>query len=308
MKIKYSIFSFLLIILLSGCATHPEKNESKKYTIEKECIEYVGHINSVNMISFTIDDETDVLVDNGEMIDAKTKLFSKYNSDVDLEIQKTNMNINNLKDDINVLQSQLDEEMNKNDLDQNLINEINDTIKEKKRSIDEMNIDLEHKNIYTEKKAPFSGQVIIKNNTSIDLYSNIYQVVIILKQEQLQDFNYEDTYYLMVGKENVGDVTLNSIVPCDENNNNLNIAKYEAIFDIKSEYKFTRDMIVDIKKIFNTITIPSEYVREKDSKYYIKMNGKQIEIKVEKKSGNYYILESGVNEGDVIESFGETDD
>lgn len=112
----------------------------------------------------------------------------------------------------------------------------------------------------------------------------------------------------MVGKENVGDVTLNSIVPCDENNNNLNIAKYEAIFDIKSEYKFTRDMIVDIKKIFNTITIPSEYVREKDSKYYIKMNGKQIEIKVEKKSGNYYILESGVNEGDVIESFGETDD
>ncbi len=307
MKLKNIIFS-LLIILLSGCATHPEKNESKKYTIEKECIEYVGHINSVNMISFTIDDETDVLVDNGEMIDAKTKLFSKYNSDVDLEIQKTNMNINNLKDDINVLQSQLDEEMNKNDLDRNIINEINDTIKEKKRNIDEMNIDLKHKNIYTEKKAPFSGQVIIKNNTSIDLYSNIYQVVIILKQEQLQDFNYEDTYYLMVGKENVGDVTLNSIVPCDENNNNLNIAKYEAIFDIKSEYKFTRDMIVDIKKIFNTITIPSEYVREKDSKYYIKMNGKQIEIKVEKKSGNYYILESGVNEGDVIESFGETDD
>lgn len=154
MKLKNIIFS-LLIILLSGCATHPEKNESKKYTIEKECIEYVGHINSVNMISFTIDDETDVLVDNGEMIDAKTKLFSKYNSDVDLEIQKTNMNINNLKDDINVLQSQLDEEMNKNDLDRNIINEINDTIKEKKRNIDEMNIDLKHKNIYTEKKHRF---------------------------------------------------------------------------------------------------------------------------------------------------------
>lgn len=305
--IKKSLLIFMIFILASGCSSNHDNRRREKYTIEYSDIEYIGHIKSLNKVTYTIDNDTEILVKNGQYVDADTKLFSKYDDEAEYEVKKARANISDLTSDIEHLNNLINKEKSKEIYDDSTINDLNDSVREKQRTIREINLELEQKKVFKEEKSTFSGQVIYKEN-NISLYSDTYQVVVVLKQNQINDFSNDETYELTMNDRNIGEAKFECILPSEENSLESSLSKYEAVFNIESDYKFNRDMVVTIVRKSNEIVIPSIYVKTDNKKHYVLRNGKQIEIDVKKNIGDNFILKSGLNEGDIIESFGEQSD
>ena len=294
-----------IIVISSSLVSCSSNNRQEKiyehYSLIYEEVRYQGYIDSVRKENYILEGQSSYEVHNGDYIKAGSLLLtSKNNSD---EMEKINNQINNITTDIQTNEKTIKEKkigLRKNDLN----DEIKQLQKENtdfKRQIAQYKLDLVNLKKQEVKSANFSGQIIISDETAT-LYSTEMQIIYNSSQNQLDSFNINKEYIVILDEKEIGVTKLKYIIPNDELTDKGNTAYYKVVFELPSQDTLRRNKLVTIIDKNTNLFIPKSYVKESEGKTFIKIENNEKEVNL-KKIGTKYMVINGLKEKDILESY-----
>lgn len=322
-KILTFIVSILFIFSICSCSKSDKKKEYETYEVKSNYISFSGYIDSKSYKSYMISDGIILSVNNGDIVTKGQELY-KINNDNNAETIKNNNKISNMEQDIascddkikkltnnsNEIAKKIEScedlalieeyKIKKSDLD-NSIEEMKKLKLDFERGLRDLKVDIQYET--KNETADFDGQVII-NDGMLELYSLSYEVVYNATQQQVSSFEKEKQYKIEMNDEEIGAATLKYIIPNDDLSNKGVSSYYKVVFDINTDKSLLRNNMVNIIDNSNEILVPEDYVQERDGELFVKKNGEEIRVDLEKEKSSYRVIK-GIDNGDTLESYME---
>lgn len=320
-KIGTFLITIIFTLVLCSCEKKEVKNEYETYQVKSNSIAFSGYVDSKRYKSYMLTDQSIISVNNGDIVEEGQELY-KINNSNSIETVKNNNRLKNIKQDIELCNNKIsalkkkrtevektmtscsdpllkEEYKGEKDNIDSSIGELESSRTELQRNLDDINIDIKYEN--QNETATFKGQVIIGDNV-LELYSQDYEIVYNALQQQVNLFEKGKEYKVEMNGEEIGTALLKYVIPNDELTNKGTNSYYKVVFDINTDKSLMRNNVVNIIDKSNEILIPKDYVREDGEEYFMKINGSEVQVQLQKEESSYKVI-SGVNEGDVLESY-----
>ena len=306
-KMVTFIISILFIFNICSCAKNDKKNEYDTYEVKSNSTSFAGYVDSKNYKSYMITEDSILSVNNGDIVTKGQELY-KTNNQNSAENAKKNNKLRQLTNNSNEISDKIasctdplaiqEYTAEKQDVE-NSIEEVKSSKLELERSLSDLKIDIQYES--QSETADFDGQIII-NDSMLELYSLNYEIVYNATQQQVNLFEKDKQYKVEMNDEEIGTAILRYIIPNDDLTNKGTSSYYKVVFDIETDKTLLRNNIINIIDINDELSIPEDYVKEEDGEFFVKKEAVETKVNLEKDKSSYKVI-SGINKGDILESY-----